>query len=142
MTTQPPPAKKYMKVLPAIDDESAPYWKACKEHKLMIQKNMSTGKFFFYPRAIAPGDPKAKIEWVHVSGKGKVHTFTIVRQNVVAGFRDELPYVVAIIELEEGVQMMSNVVGCVPEEVKVGMAVKVQFEDVNEEISLPKFVKA
>lgn len=141
MTTQPP-VKKSMKPLPVVDDESAPFWKACKEHKLMIQKNMSTGTLFFYPRAIAPGDPKAKIEWAQVSGKGRVHTFTVIRQNVAPGFRDELPYVVAIIDLDEGVQMMSNIVGCAPEEVTIGMPVKVQFEDANEEISLPKFVKS
>jgi uncharacterized OB-fold protein len=141
MTTQPP-VKKYAKVLPVVDDESEPFWKGCKEHKLMIQKNASTGKLFFYPRAIAPGDPKAKVEWVQVSGKGKVHTFTVIRQNVAPGFRDELPYIVAIIDLDEGVQMMSNIVGTPPEQVTIGMPVKVQFEDVNEEISLPKFVKA
>lgn len=73
------------------------------------------------------------------SGKGQVYTYTVTLQNRSPGFASETPYVLAYIELEEGVRMMSNVVGCPPEDVRIGMLVEVVFEQATEEITLPKF---
>jgi hypothetical protein len=70
-----------------------------------------------------------------------VYTFTVTYQNQAPGFREDLPYVLAWIELEEGPRLISNVIGCPPEEVKIGMPVEVEFEEVGEAIALPKFRK-
>jgi hypothetical protein len=78
-------------------------------------------------------------EWVRASGRGRVYTFTITRQNQAPGFREELPYVLAIVELDEGPRLMTNVVGCAPDAVRIGMAVEVVFDDVTPEVTLPKF---
>jgi uncharacterized OB-fold protein len=77
--------------------------------------------------------------WERASGRGTVYTFTVTHQNQAPGFRDELPYVFAIVELAEGVRIVTNVVGCPPDAVRIGMPVEVVFEDVTPEITLPKF---
>jgi hypothetical protein len=79
------------------------------------------------------------MEWVRSSGKGTVHTFTVIQQNVMPGFAQEVPYVFAIIELTEGVRLTTNIVDCAPAEVYIGMPVVVVFEPISPEISLPKF---
>jgi len=80
-----------------------------------------------------------KVEWVKASGRGKVLSFTIVYRPVTQAFAGEVPYIVALITLDEGPQMMSNIVGCPLEKVRIGMSVEATFEDWTEEISVPKF---
>jgi uncharacterized OB-fold protein len=78
-------------------------------------------------------------EWVRASGKGTVHSFTVTYQNQAPGFREELPYVLAVVELAEGPRLMTNVVECAPDAVRIGMAVEVVFDDVTPEVTLAKF---
>jgi uncharacterized OB-fold protein len=80
-----------------------------------------------------------RVEWVEASGHGTVLSFTIVYRPVTPAFAADVPYVVALIRLDEGPQMMSNVVGCAPEKVYIGMPVEVTFEDWTADISVPKF---
>ena len=79
------------------------------------------------------------LEWTELSGKAEVHTFTIVYQNGMRGFRDEVPYVVGYVTLDEGPQMMTNVIGIEPEKVRIGMKVEIVYDDVLPEVTLPKF---
>ncbi|TMA99719.1 MAG: OB-fold domain-containing protein, partial [Deltaproteobacteria bacterium] len=88
---------------------------------------------------VCPACLSSATEWVRASGRGTVYSFTVTYQNQAAGFREELPYVLAIVELDEGVRMMTNVVGCAPDAVRIGMPVQVVFEDVTAEITLAKF---
>ncbi len=129
----------YQKPIPQIDEESKPFWEACKRHELYMQKCRDCGTLRYYPRALCGKCLSSDTEWVKCSGRGEIYTFTVTYQNRGAGFRDELPYVLAYIELEEGVRMMSNVVECEPEKVSIGMPVEVVFEDINDEIALPRF---
>ena len=130
---------KYEKPIPRMDEESKPFWEACARHELYVQKCRSCGKIFYYPRSFCPEDLSQDFEWVKSSGKGKVYTFTITRQNQSPGFRDDLPYILAYVELEEGVRMLTNIVNCEPEEVKVGMPVELTYVDATPEISIPLF---
>jgi len=132
-------AKKYAKPLPRIDEESKGFWEGCQRHQLYVQKCRDCGVFRYYPRALCPRCLSGKIEWVLSSGKGTVYTFTVTYQNQAPGFRDSLPYVMAYVELEEGVRLLTNVVDCPPEQVKIGMPVEVTFDDVTPEVTLPKF---
>jgi uncharacterized OB-fold protein len=79
------------------------------------------------------------LEWVKASGRGQVLTFTIVRRAVSEAYAADVPYVVALIQLDEGPKMMSNVVQCDPETLKIGSPVQVVFEDWSEEFSIPQF---
>ncbi len=135
--------KGYTKPLPEFRPETKPYWDGCKDHKLLLPRSKETGEFFFYPRAISPGnDMSDDIEWVEASGKAKVWTYAIHYMGPTKAYKGDPPYVVALVETEEGVKMMTNIVDCDPDDVDVGMEVEVVFDDVTDEVTLPKFKPA
>ena len=78
-------------------------------------------------------------EWIDARGTGSVYSYTVARRPAGPAFKPDAPYVVAIVELDEGARMMTNIVGCPPESVRIGQRVVVAYEDVTDEISLPKF---
>jgi uncharacterized OB-fold protein len=130
---------KYRKPLPRIDEESRGFWEALARHELYVQRCRACGTTRYHPRALCPSCLSADTEWLRCSGRGTVYSFTVTHQNQQPGFREELPYVLAIVELEEGVRLMTNVVGCAPDAVRIGMPVQVAFDDVTPEVTLPKF---
>lgn len=129
----------YDKPLPVVDAESRPFWEAAQAHKLVIQQCSGCNQFIFYPRAVCPHCSGDVLEWRDVSGEGTIHTFTVARRPAGPAFKDDVPYVIALIDLKEGPRMMSNIVTGDVDSVKIGQSVKVLFEDVTEEITLPKF---
>src|SRR5215470_4559695 len=128
--------------VPRIDEESRGFWEACRRHELRIQKCRSCGTFRYYPRAVCPKCLSSETEWVLSSGKGTVYTFSVTHQNQAPGFRESLPYVLAYVELAEGVRLLTNIVDCDPAAVKIGMPVEVVFDDVTADATLPKFKPA
>lgn len=80
-----------------------------------------------------------ELEWQKASGKGEIYTYSVLYRPASPAFTDDVPYVVAIVELEEGVRIESNIVQCPVEQVRIGMKVEVVFEDLSDEVSLPKF---
>ncbi len=133
---------EYLKPLPEPNKLSKTYWEACKEKRLVIQHCRECGAYIFYPRALCPGCMSSDLEWKEVSGKGTVYSFSVVHRPLGKPFADDVPYTVAIVELAEGPRMMSNLKDVDPQKVRVGMPVQVSFEEVTEEITLPKFVPA
>ncbi len=131
--------KAYQKPLPSWDEESRPFWEATKRHELYDQRCRDCGFVQYQPRAVCVGCLSANVQWVKSSGRGKIYTFTVTNQNPVRGFREALPYVVAHVELEEGVKLLTNVVDCKPEEVKIGMPVEAVFADVTPDVTLVNF---
>jgi uncharacterized OB-fold protein len=129
----------YLKPIPVPDEVSKTFWQGCQRHELLLQKCHDCGRFQFYPRSLCINCMSQGLEWVRSSGKGSVHTFTVIHQNVMPGFSQEVPYVFAIVELTERVRLTTNIVGCAPAEVYIGMPVTVVFEPISPEISLPKF---
>jgi uncharacterized protein len=127
------------KPMPTPTLETAPYWEGCRRHQLRIQRCSDCYQHQFFPRIYCSKCFSERVEWVNVSGRAKVLSFTIVRRPVSPAFADEVPYVVALVTLEEGPQMMTNIVGCPPEEVKIGMPLEVVFEDWSDTISIPQF---
>ncbi len=134
-----PDDKRSHRPLPRIDEESKGFWEACRRHELYVQQCRSCGKLRYYPRAVCPACLSDDTAWVLSSGLGTVYTYTVTYQNQAAGFRDALPYVLAYVELEEGVRLLTNIVDCAPDTVRIGMPVEVVYEDVNGELALPKF---
>jgi hypothetical protein len=132
-------AKSYRKPLPRVDEESRGFWEALARHELYIQRCRDCGTIRFPPRAVCSKDLSDNTEWMRATGRGTVYTFTVTHQNHAPGFRDELPYVLAVVELDEGPRLMTNVVGCAPDAVRIGMRVIVEYEDVTPEMTLPKF---
>jgi uncharacterized OB-fold protein len=131
--------KAYQKILPSIDEENRPYWEATRRHELYVQRCRDCAAVQFHPRAVCAECLSSNVQWVKSSGKGTIYTYSVTNQNPMRGFREALPYVVAYVELEEGVKMFTNVVDCKPEEVKIGMPVEAVFADVTPEVTLVNF---
>lgn len=131
--------KKYSKPLPQIDEESRPWWEALQRGELYVQKCRDCGDLRFHPRAQCTQCLSPRTRWVRCTGRGKIYTFTVTNQNQAAGFRESLPYVMAYVELDEGLKMLTNIIDCRPEEVKIGMPVEVVFETATPEVTFAKF---
>lgn len=122
---------------PAVDPDSAPYWEAAAREQLLIQRCRACGRHQFYPRQHCRFCWATDIEWHEASGRGSVYSFSVVNREVEPGF--EPPYVIALVDLEEGVRMPTNIVGGAAMEVQVGSEVEVVFIAVDEERKIPGF---
>lgn len=124
---------------PVPEPEAAEYWAAARAGRLVLQHCTSCGRHQLYPRdhcIVCRGE----VSWVEAGGRGTVYSYTVIRQNYSRPFRDWIPYVVALVDLAEGPRIMTNVVGCDPEDMRVGMAVRAgRFEPVSEEAGLVLF---
>lgn len=129
----------YMKPLPLINEETKPYWEYCRKHELRMQKCLQCGHIRFPISVICPKCHSMEAEWAKLSGKGTIYSFTIYRVPYHPAFKDDIPYVVAIIQLDEGPRLESNIIGCRVEDVRIEMPVEVAFDDVTSEVTLPKF---
>jgi uncharacterized OB-fold protein len=127
------------KFLPVPSPETAFWWENCRARRLLIQRCKDCGSHQFYPRAICSSCLGEDLEWVEAAGTGTVSSYTICRVPVAEAYAADTPYVVALVRLEEGPTMMSNIVECDPESVTTGMPVEVVFETRSEEITLPQF---
>lgn len=125
--------------LPMIDGDSKTFWEGCKEGKLLIQQCEDCENHIFYPRAVCPHCMSDRIKWVEASGKGKVYSYTVARRPYHPAFADQVPYVVALVTLDEGVRMMTNLINVDVEKVSCDMPVEVVFTKIDEQITLPKF---
>ncbi len=130
---------KYAKPVPMPDEASMPFFEGAKAHKLMIQKCADCGVPIWPVKPRCDNCFSANVNWSEASGRGTLYTFTLMHQLYHPGFEAELPYNVSVIDLEEGLRITSNIVGCANSDLKIGMAVEVVFEDITDEISLPKF---
>lgn len=129
----------YDKPLPVIDHDSAPYWDAAREGRLDIPLCDDCGQHHFYPRTVCPHCYSDKLKFDTVSGRGIVHSFTIARRPAGPAFGDDVPYVVALIDLAEGPRMMSRIETDDPEVVRIGSEVEVIFVRATDEVTFPYF---
>ncbi|HEX9661199.1 MAG TPA: OB-fold domain-containing protein [Candidatus Binatia bacterium] len=131
------------KPVPAITPEAQPFWDAAAQQKLKIQRCKDCNAWVWTPRPSCVECGSEKVEWTDMGGKGEVYSFTVIRQIVGRGasqaFQKDIPYVVAWVDLDEGPRLITNIVGCPVEGVKLGMKVAVQFEQASDKVWLPKF---
>jgi uncharacterized OB-fold protein len=131
---------EYTGPIPVPTPETRPFWDAAGRHELALQRCRSCGAHLFYPRVACPHCLGGDLEWRRASGRGTLHTFTVVHRGQ-RGFPLGPPYVIAIVELAEGPRLMTNLVGidADPATVRIGMPVEVVFEDVAPGLALPRF---
>lgn len=129
----------YKRPLPVIDDRNRPFWEAASAGELRMQKCLDCGCLRHPPGPLCPGCQSARVEWVGLSGKGKVWSHCVFHRAYFPGFADEMPYAVVLVQLDEGPKLYSNLVGVANDEIRVGMPVEVHFEPVTEEVTLVKF---
>lgn len=130
----------YAKPLPIVDVQSEPFWTACKENRLIIQKCNVCGTNRFPATHYCANCRSQSYEWIDASGKGKVFSWIIVNHPVPGDiWGDAVPYAVGLIELDEGVRMLSNIVDCEPDKIAGDMRVEVTFAPAGGGFKLPKF---
>ena len=137
----------YAKPLPDRRPEGDRFWEGMKEHKLLLPAGPD-GPPFWYPRAYTPGTMEP-VQWVEATGLGEVYTYSVHFIGPSKAYKGDPPHIVALINLDEGVRMTSNLVAdepdyqsLDPEKVSIGMRVRIVFHDVTDEITLPKFTPA
>jgi len=133
---------EYLKPIPQISDETREYWDGCKRHELRVQKCKDCGTHIWYPQTLCHKCCSWNLEWTRIGGKGKVFTYTVVHHPTGKVWESEVPYVVVIVEMPEGIRMVGNLVGGKSDNVKIGMPVQVVFDDITPEVTLPRFKPA
>ena len=127
------------KPLPAVTEDGAPYWAACREGRLTAQRCGACGHLRWPPSVLCPKCLEEGTEWLTLSGRGTIYSWIIVHRPQHPAFFADAPYNVAIVELEEGPRLHTNVVECPNEALRIGLPVEVVFEKKDDEITLPKF---
>ncbi len=130
------------KAVPMSTPETAPYWAAANEERLLIQRCSSCATAFFYPRTSCPRCGSSDVVWEEASGRATLHTY-VINHRPAPGFEDQSPYAIAVVQLAEGPRMMSNIVGIenTPENLVLDMDLEVRFEDRGEQ-KVPVFAPA
>ncbi len=127
------------KPLPKINADTRAFWEGCRQHEIRIQKCGGCGNWRWPPAFLCPHCLSPETNWIRASGRGTVYSYAVYRVAFDPAFKEDLPYVVALIALEEGPHLVSNIVGCDPAAVYCEMPVEVVWDDVTETVSLPKF---
>ena len=125
--------------LPEFRNAGAEYWRQAARGILVVPTCRACGRNFWHPRPRCPHCASDKVAWTECSGKGVVHTFTVVRQTADPFFQSKVPYAVAMVRLDEGPMLMSGIAGCTVDEVKIGMRVVAVFEPASDKIAIPLF---
>jgi hypothetical protein len=123
---------------PEVSRVGAPFWEAAKNGKLIIQHCQACNENIFYPRIRCPKCHAEELDWIDSAGKGTIYSYSVVLNNAPSAFQPDMPYVVAIVRLNEGVQMLTNIVDCDPDAIHCDMAVEVVFREVGRFV-LPLF---
>ena len=126
---------------PAVNAETAPWWEAAAQHRLVVQRCTACGATRHPPGPVCPVCRSLEAEWHELPGTGTIYTYTVVRQAFIPSLADKIPYAVIAVDLDDagGARMVSNVVDVAPHDVTVGMAVEVVWEDMGPELALPRF---
>jgi uncharacterized protein len=130
------------KPVPRPDEASQPFFDGARDRKLMVQKCAACGTVMWPVKPRCNNCLIADLTWTQVSGKGTLYSFTLMHQVYHPGFAAEAPYNIAEVDLEEGLRIITNVIGCPNSALQIGMPLEVTFEDVTDEVTLPKFQPA
>ncbi len=131
-----------MLIVPKPDPLTAPYWEGARQGKLLLQRCLSCSRYWHPPAPFCPSCQSGRYEWSPASGHGTVFSFTVVHHAAHVAMAEKVPYLVALVDLEEGVRLVSNIRNCAMEDVAIGMKVRVVFETLTPEIALPQFEPA
>ncbi len=124
--------------VPLEDGDSRPFWEGVAQHKLLIQHCAACQQFVFYPRSLCPHCFSDTLSWVEAQGTGTVYSYTVVHR-AFGPFAGQVPFVVALVELTEGVRMMTRITGSEPAAVRIGLPVQVTFVEADAGVTLPYF---
>jgi len=124
---------------PAPSHDSGEFWAGTREGELRVQHCNSCGHDQLHPRIVCTACHSRDLGWRASSGTGSVYSVTVVRRAPSAAQADDVPYAIALVELDEGPRLMSNIVGCGPDDVRIGMRVAVEFDELAGDVRVPRF---
>ena len=125
--------------LPLPDHDTQPFWDGCREGRFLIPRCRGCGRFRWPPGPMCPFCQATETDWSDASGRGTLYSWVVATHPVHALLVDQVPYVVGLVELEEGVRVVANVDGCPPDRLTGDMAVELYFEELQEDVRLPNF---
>ena len=134
-----PPSVTPRRVVPQPSPESQPFWDACARHELVLPRCGSCGRHWFPPSNRCQHCWSEDYTWVAATGRAEVMSFTVFHRAYAPELADQVPYVVAVVTCEEGPRLITNIVGCDPDQVHVGMPVEVTFADLVDGVALHAF---
>jgi len=132
----------YEKPLPLLEGMTGEFYEFCRKGELRFQRCTDCGAWRHVPRATCAKCGSWRWEWARSSGRGRVFTWTVVRRPMHPAFAGDAPYAPVVVEMDEGVRLVSWLVDCPPEHITAGMPVEVVFDAVTPEVTLPKFKRA
>ena len=127
------------KPIPKIEPAMAPFFAAAKERRLVVQRCAGCGALRFPARELCSACLATEAEWIPVSGRGEIFSFNVMHQVYHPAFAADVPYVGAVVELTEGPKLTTSLVDCTPERVRIGAPAEVVFDDLSDEVTLPRF---
>ncbi len=125
--------------LPTIEDDTRPFWDAAREQRFLVKRCGACGAVHHYPRQFCPSCWSDDVAWLDASGRATLYTWSVVYANDLPPFPERLPYVAAVVDLEEGPRVMTNIVDCDPAELRIGMDLVVDFLSLTDDITAPVF---
>jgi uncharacterized OB-fold protein len=125
--------------LPTIENESRPFWDGAKDGKLMIARCDSCQRAHHYPRPFCPFCWSEDVRWEQASGRATLYTYSTVFVNDLPPFKEQLPYIAAVVDLEEGPRLMTRLIGIEPDQLQIGMPLIVAFEAISDDVTAPVF---
>ncbi|MFJ8235701.1 Zn-ribbon domain-containing OB-fold protein [Ureibacillus sp. NPDC094379] len=130
---------EHLKIIPRPTNETKVYWEACQQQKLLIQQCKECEHIQFYPRLMCTKCSCREVDWIEACGLAKVLTYTIVHRPILPAYQKVAPYILAVVQLDEGPTMMTNIVNCPLDEIKCDMNVKVMFQQWSDDFLVPVF---
>lgn len=124
---------------PEITGHAAPFWAAAREGRVVVQRCTACGQHQHYPRPWCTNCLSEAVEFVESSGHGTIYTFTVIRRAPLPAFAARVPYVLAFVDLDEGVRLVTNIVGCDPDAVRIGQRVHARFEAIDDDHTVVLF---
>jgi uncharacterized OB-fold protein len=125
--------------LPSPDPEQQPFWDGCREGRFLVRRCRACGAFHFYPRPFCPECWSPDVEWVEATGRATLYTWSVVHSNDLPPFNERVPYVAAVVDLEEGPRVMTNVEGCDHDALEIGMPLVVDYRAISDDVTIPVF---
>ena len=125
--------------LPKISDDAAPFWQGCREQRLLFQKCSDCGHIRYPASVVCPECLSAAHAWIEVKGEGRIYSFVVFQRAFHPSMADRIPYVVAVVELDEGPSFLTNIVDCDPLQVSCDQRVRIKWEETDQGLPLPMF---
>ena len=125
--------------LPTPDHETREFWDGCRAGRFLIKRCNACREFHFYPRPFCPKCWSDDVEWAEASGRARLYTYSVVHANDLPPWPERVPYVAAVVDLEEGPRVMTNVEGCAFEDLAIGMPLVVDFKPISDDVTIPVF---